>query len=124
VALAAATVAALAMASYLVWLVVVVNEIGYAAKQLGQRADPVGHLAKAPSTHDVVTNEYGLLVVKVCGLIRPPGVVVALLAGGGGLLVDVGLAVEPVSGGQPHLGGLGPTLSGLGQADPALLVVG
>jgi hypothetical protein len=47
-----------------------------------------------------------------------------LPAGGGGLLVDLGLLIEPVGAGQPDLGGLVPPLSGLGQADLAFTVVG
>src|SRR5215207_9792249 len=47
-----------------------------------------------------------------------------LFAGGGGLLVDLGLLVEPVGASQPDLGRLVPPLAGRGQADPALPVVG
>ena len=46
-----------------------------------------------------------------------------LFAGGGGLFVDLGLFVEAVGAGQPHLGGLVPAAASLGQADLALPVV-
>src|SRR5215218_1795455 len=47
-----------------------------------------------------------------------------LVAGGGGLLVDLGLLVEAVGTGQPDLGRLVPAAAGLGQADLAFAVVG
>src|SRR5829696_2855164 len=63
------------------------------------------------------------LITDAGGCSDPPRIG-RLFAGGGGLLVDLGLFVEPVGAGQPDLGRLVPSLLGLGQADLAVAVVG